>query len=59
MCAYAKSAVEAGAGIAVVGASKVYVDATSTLGYDGGIGVLLSILSKYVGGFRESGSVEM
>lgn len=40
VCTNAKSALEAGAGITVVGAVKVYVDATSTVGPDGGIGVL-------------------
>lgn len=43
----------------MVGAVKVYVDATPTLGYDGGMGVLFSMLSKYVGVLRESGSVEI
>lgn len=56
--ALAKSASYVGTGMAVIGAAKVHVDSTIALGYDGGIGVLLSLLTKHVGMFRESGSLE-
>lgn len=59
VCTYAKSALEPGAGITVVGAVKRYVDAASTLGHDGGMGVVLSNVTKYVGILRETGSLEI
>lgn len=50
---------ELGVGIIVVGVVKVYVDLIIIFGYDGGIGVLLIILIKYVGLFWELGLVEI
>lgn len=56
---YVKLVVEIGVGIVVVGVLKVKVDVVFILGYDGGIGVVLLILIKYVGGFWELGLVEV
>lgn len=56
---YVKLVFENGVGMVVVGVFKVYVDVVLILGYDGGIGVILLILMKYVGVFWELGLVEI
>lgn len=50
---------ELGVGIIVMGVVKVYVDFIIVLGYDGGIGVSLLMLVKYVGSLFELGFFEM
>lgn len=56
---FVKLVFELGVGIIVIGVVKVYVDFIIVLGYDGGIGVSLLILVKYVGSLFEFGLFEI
>lgn len=56
---FVKLVFELGVGIIVIGVVKVYVDLIIIVGYDGGIGVSLFLLVKYVGCLWELGFVEI
>lgn len=56
---FVKFVLEVGVGMVVVGVVKVKVDYVVIVGYDGGMGVLLLLLVKYVGMLWEFGFVEM
>lgn len=59
VCIYIKLVSQFGIGVVFVGVVKVFSDVILVFGYDGGMGVSLLNLFKYVGIFWELGFVEM